>query len=56
MLITTMNLIFQTDVTKLVQMAHKMAQMTKDLCCIELSQNRYSANFKDADYEYGHDF
>ena len=37
-------------------MAQKVAQMTKKLCFIELSQSWYRAYFKYADYEYGHDF
>ena len=37
-------------------MAQKVAQMTKNFSFIELSQNRYRAYFKHADYEYEHDF
>ena len=37
-------------------MAQKVAQMTKKLCFIELSQSWYRAYFKYADYDIGHDF
>ena len=56
LLIMNKDMIFETTVAKVVQPARKVPQMTKNLCYVELSQNRYSANFKDADYEYGHDF
>ncbi len=39
MLITNMNKHFEDIVTKMVQMAHKVAQMTKTLNCVELTQN-----------------
>ena len=51
-----MDMILEDTVTKLVQMAHKVAQMTKNWCYTELSQNRYRAYFKHTDYEYEHDF
>ena len=36
-------------------MAQNVAQMTKNLCFIELSQSWYRVYFEHADYEYGHD-
>ena len=37
-------------------MAQKVAQMTNNLCFIELSQSWYRAYFKHTDYECEHDF
>ncbi len=39
MLITNMNKDFEDIVTKMVQMAHKVAQMIEILNCVELTQN-----------------
>ena len=47
---------FQNIITKVVQMAQKvaqkMAQMSKNLHCIELSKNWHRDYFRHADYEY----
>ena len=50
MLIMNMDMIFENTVTKMVQTAWKVAQMTKNLNVIEWSQNWYGAYFKHADY------
>ena len=52
MLITNMDMIFENTVTKLVQMAHTVAQMAKNLCCIELPQNWHGDYFKHADHKF----
>ena len=56
MLITNMDMIFENFVTRVVQMAQKVAQMTKNSSYIELPQKWYRAYFKHADYEYEHKF